>query len=255
MKNNRYIIYYTALFILFAIFNAGYFALYRTSFLLKDGVITDYYLAAFLGLMYSFIPAAAPDQVYNLIVLGLLYLSGLAFSFMLRTFGAGDENSLSAAIFYTFSGFSIIVGCSHPDLILIMLLLPLAVILLKKKKAVPAIIVFVVSLPLIINLARGDAPACLVRWLSGIGARELAYIAVPVLLLAALAVMKHKNAIEGRFFLPLLILLIFYTDLITNFFEFSIFEGDAASSLYVNSGNIYGSLLSIADILFKGGSL
>ena len=255
MDKKRFFIHYSALFILFAVFNAGYFALYRTSFLLKDGVITDYYLAAVLGLMYAFVPAVAPDLVYNLMVLALLYLSGLTLTLMLKAFDAKDEILLPAACFYMFSGFSIIVGCSHPDLIFVMLLLPPAITLFKKKKIVPGAVITAINLILILNLLRGDAPACLMRWIGGFDGREICYLAIPLLLLAALAVMRHKKIIEGRFFAPLLIMLVFYADLITNFFEFSIFEGDAVNSLYVNSGNIYGSLLSIADIVFKGGSL
>lgn len=255
MNKKRFFINYTALFILFAFFNVGYFALYRSAFLLKDGVITDYYLAGVLGLIYAYVPAVAPDMVYDLLILGLVFVSGLTFTLMLMAFGVREEKLLPSALFYMFSGFTVIVGYSHPDLILIMLLLPLSVMLWKKRRTLPALIFTAINIPIAINLIRGDAPACLMRWLGDLDLREICYIAVPVLLLATLAIMKSRGIIEERTFTALLIFFMLFANLITCFFEFSIFEGDGVNALYVNSASIYPSLLSIADILFKGGSL
>ncbi len=255
MNKKRFFINYTALFILFAVFNVGYFALYRVSFLLKDGIVTDYYLAGLLGLIYAYVPVVAPDMVYNLLILCLVFVSGLTFTLMLRTFGAAEDKLLPSALLYMFSGFTVIIGYSHPDLIVIMVLLPLAILLWKRKNTVPAVLVTALNLPFVLNLLRGDAPGSFFRWMAGFSLRELCYIVVPVLLLTALTLIRFKEKISDRFFTGLLIFFILYANLITCFFEFSIFEGDGANSLYVNSGNIYGSLISIADILFKGGSL
>ncbi|MBO6137639.1 MAG: hypothetical protein J6O71_03410 [Lachnospiraceae bacterium] len=255
MNKRKFFISYTALFILFAVFNVGYFALYRTSFLLKDGVITDYYLAAAMGYAYAYVPPVAPDLVYDMMILFFVFLSGLSLVLMLRQFKVKEEFFIPLALVYMFSGFTVIIGYSHPDLILMMLLLPLAVMLFKKKKTIPALIIAALSLPLMINLLRGDALNAVFRWLSGMDAKEICYISMPLLMLAALMVMKEKGLIDGRLFMPLLLFFILYANLITCFFEFSIFEGDGVNSLYVNSGNIYGSLISIADILLRGGSL
>ncbi|MCR4740457.1 MAG: hypothetical protein K5886_09410 [Lachnospiraceae bacterium] len=246
---------YLCLFLIFGLFNTGYFALYRTAFILKDGVVSDYYLGALLGLLYGRLPVIAPDLVYDILILALIFAAGLVFLCLLLRSDINVSISFALTFFCAFSGFTVIIGLAHPDILILMIFVPAAVMLFRSRKYPAGAIVSLICLIFTVNVLRGGALTSLLSWLKGMDLRELIYIFMPVPLIIALTVTKKKNMVEEKVFSVLLMLIVFYSDLITNFFEFSIFEGNGVNSLYVNSGTIYGSLTSLADIVFKGAKL
>lgn len=254
MTKTKYCVRYIVLFLVFALADTVYFGIYRSAFILRDGVVSDYYIAAFLGLMYSRITLIAPDFVYNAVILCLVLVSGLSLMALLKSIKMDTACITAVDFFYMFSGFTVIVGYSHPDLILLMIFLPLCIMFIKSKKYIYAVVFILISALLIFNILRGDALKCLFRWIGGMDSKALFYFAVPVMLFVTLLIMKKHGFIEDKCFYTLLMFVMLYANLITCFFEFSIFEKDAVNSLYVSKENMYGSLTSLADILFKGGA-
>ena len=255
MKKEKDFIKFTLLFCLFAIFNTVYFFIYRASFIIKDGAVTDYYLAALLGIIYGYLPAIAPDIVYNLIIFMIAYITGTILAVLLAEYGLEHNLIIILTCSFVFSGFVVIVGFSHPDILFILALISLAILLFKRKHIIAGVVASMLVVPFVINTLRGNALYSIREWISGIRVREICYLMTPVILLAALIIMRHAHVMKDKWFFILLAILTLYIDIITNYFAFSRYEGDGVNSLYVTKESISGSLMSLADILLRGKNL
>ncbi len=256
------------LYIIFAVVALGFFPYYKKIMIFVNGELSDYYIAVLLqGFIKGEFLTEHAGIIYNAVIFLMMYLAGYLCLYTLSVFKLSRNISLLISFFYMFSFFSLTIAFTHPDIIVLMMIIPVIACCIhdiagnyrksEGKGYMMAGIVFgVCMLPfaavLLKRVLSGNAVAYVSNVIQRMDKEEYMYLIAALVLFAGFVIVSLKTGANGRGWLYVgMAILLMYSYLIA-FNEYSPFKNFVIDTDYISYVNVKGSMDGIKEGLPGG---